>query len=245
MMRNVSITVEGQRIAATIHERGLGKPECAVITCHGMLATRESTKAVMVASLCASSGALSLRFDFRGCGDSDGKLEDSISSQRLRDLDAVVAYVIEEFGIGKIGLFGSSLGGYVCLLKAGSDRTINTVVSVSSPYSMAELLEREMEGRGYCMIDGIRIGRNFLDDAHAHDARLRTALSGIDVPVLFAQGSADTMVPEIHARRLHDAVGSDKRLLVVEGADHSYSHPEHLKMLVSESVNWFVEKMMR
>ena len=138
-----------------------------------------------------------------------------------------------------IGLFGSSLGGYVSLLRAGGEGRIKAVVSVSTPYSMAELLECEIEEKGYCDIDGFRIGMNFLVDAREYDERLKEGLKNIRCPVLFVHGSADPLVPTAHASKLYSNVKSLKELNIIEGADHSYSKSEHLSKLVEISRDWF------
>ncbi len=246
MRRELTISLGNDSIAATLHKPDTEKirsPEGCVITCHGLLASRESLKAVMVAERCETMGYYALRFDFRGCGDSDGILEDSISSQRLHDLEAVLAYVRNDLGIRRIGLFGSSLGGYVSLLLAGVDGDIHTIVSVSTPHSMAELLEVEMGERGYYMIDDIRIGANFLHDARLFDSRLHGTLGKLDAPVLLVHGSDDAVVPVEHAHRLFDSIRTDKKLLIMEDADHGFSREEHLESLVGEAVEWFAEKL--
>ena len=239
----IEIEIGGERIAGTLHVPAVPGSKSCIITCHGLLASRLSPKAVMVGKLSERMGFYCLRFDFRGCGDSGGRFADSVSSRRLEDLDRVIEYVRKELGINDIGLFGSSLGGYVSLLRAGEKGKIKAVVSVSTPFSMAELLEDEIEEKGYCDIDGYRIGKNFLDDAREYDQKLREGLGGIKCPVLFVQGSADPLVPPSHASELYSNVVSTRELRIIEGADHSYSDPEHLFKLIELSLEWFRRHM--
>lgn len=243
MTGELTVRVDDERLAATLHSPEQEGKKICVITCHGMLSSRMSTKAVELCGDLSKRGYYCLRFDFRGCGDSDGHILNSISSKRLDDLNAVIAYARNELGMREIGLFGSSMGGYVSLIRAGSKDDIKTVVSVSTPHSMAELLEKDIAKKGYTVIDGYRIGKNFLDDARIYDGKLREALGLIDCPILFVQGKADTMVPPEHARKLYRAVGSEKEIKFIDGADHSYSPAVLRRKLVSAAVEWFRKRL--
>jgi fermentation-respiration switch protein FrsA (DUF1100 family) len=64
------------------------------------------------------------------------------------------------------------------------------------------------------------------------------ALNRIKCPVLFVQGSADPLVPLIHAKKLYQKVSSEKRLEIIKGADHSYSREEHLMRLINMAAEW-------
>jgi len=238
-MEEIEIPAGDTVIRGTLHTPQHMRPEACIVTCHGLLASRQSPKAVMLGKFSEKVGFGCFRFDFRGCGDSGGRFEDSVSSQRSEDLAIVLEYLETEMGIHEFGLFGSSLGGYVSLLHAPDDERVKVLVSVSSPYSMAELLEEEYREKGYCDIDGFRIGKNFYEDAQKYDARLRSVLGRITCPVLFVQGGADPLVPPNHAKLLYEKVGGEKRLEIIRGADHSYSNMDHLFKLVSMSLDWF------
>ena len=239
MEQELEIPAGDTVIRGTLHIPSHTEPKACIVTCHGLLASRQSPKAVMLGKFSEKLGYGCMRFDFRGCGDSGGRFEDSISSQRSEDLAIVLDHVEKTYGIHEFGLFGSSLGGYVSLLHAPEDKRVKALVSVSSPYSMAELLEEEYREKGYCDIDGFRIGKNFYEDALYYDEELRKAVGRITCPVLFVQGGADPLVPPGHAKLLYEKVGSEKKLEMIRGADHSYSNMDHLFKLVSLAVDWF------
>ena len=237
-MKNRDLYIGNEKIAVTVHKPANGHREKCIVMCHGLLASRMSNKAVLLSKVLEAAGYYSMRFDFRGCGDSHGLLEDSVPSNRMDDLSSVLDHVEKNLGIRKIGLFGSSLGAYLSLLRAGDDPRVKVIVSVSSPYSMAELLEDEYRKTGTCEIDGYTFGMNFLTDSRKWDMKMDEALSRIECPVLFIQGSADPLVPLLHAKKLYSNVTSEKRLDILEGADHSYSQEDHLKRLVNMSAQW-------
>jgi len=239
MLRSkLEIPIYDEKIAGTLHMPEDGVSEKCIVMSHGLLASRMSPKAVLLSTILETAGYHSLRFDFRGCGDSSGRLGDSVPTMRMDDLISVLDHVENNLGIDKIGLFGSSLGAYLSLLRAGGDPRVKVIVSVSSPYSMAELLEDEYRRTGTCEIDGYTIGMNFLTDSRKWDMKMDDALSRIECPVLFIQGSADPLVPSLHAKKLYRKVSSEKRLEIIKGADHSYSREEHLMRLVNIAAEW-------
>ena len=87
-----------------------------VILCHGLLSHKDGSKYRSLAQVFAEEGIATLRFDFRGCGQSEGRLEESTVSGRWRDLQSVLARSEKLNGFdGHLGILGSSMGGYLAL----------------------------------------------------------------------------------------------------------------------------------
>jgi len=90
-----------------------------------------------------------LRFDARGIGESEGRLEDDTVSRRITDLGAAIDFILNRPGLGRrIGLVGSSLGGYVSLFRAGTDRRIRALVIWATPAHLDDLGSKE-QGEDY------------------------------------------------------------------------------------------------
>ncbi len=64
----------------------------------------------------ASFGYPVLRFDYRGCGESDGEWEDYSIPEYLSDIRCAMDYLSGETGVRTIGLFGVSLGATLALM---------------------------------------------------------------------------------------------------------------------------------
>ena len=76
------------------------------------------------------------------------------------------------------------------------------------------------------------ITMDFIEDGARHLV-MRTALE-LPFPVRLLQGTADVDVPPSVALRLMDhATGPDLRLVLVKGADHRFSTPACLDLLVA------------
>jgi pimeloyl-ACP methyl ester carboxylesterase len=236
--KTVKVEVDGEKITGTLHSAGDDSNAC-VISCHGMLASKDSPKYVLLGHELVKKGISSIRFDFRGCGESGGLLERSHITNRLADLDAVVEYATNDLGFKILGLFGSSMGGFVSFIKAGNDPRVKSLVSLSSPYSMSELFyAKDLIDEQY-EIDGIVFGSEFLQDIKANGTLSKENLAALKCPTLIFHGTADILVPTEHARRLFDSLATEKMLKIIPGGDHIFSHPQHLHQIIIESISWF------
>ena len=76
-----------------------------------------------------------------------------------------------------------------------------------------------------------------IDDTHANGEKCAT---GISVPMLAIEHSADDAVPQTHTQRIFDAAGSaDKTMQCIKGATHYFSgQPELLALAAESCVNW-------
>ena len=75
-----------------------------VILCHGFLSHKDSSKYRQLAQIFAQESIATIRFDFRGCGESEGLLAESSISRRWRDLQKEIARGVEMDGFdGRLG----------------------------------------------------------------------------------------------------------------------------------------------
>ena len=81
------------------------------------------------------------RFDHRGCGDSSGVLErDTSLEARCRDLLGAIGHLAQRPDVaGPFGLFGSSMGGAVCLAVAAR-AAVGPLVTFAAPVRSTPLL---------------------------------------------------------------------------------------------------------
>ena len=125
---------DGQKISGVLHLPEQNSPPC-VVASHGLLSSKDSEKYIALGERLSREGIAMLRFDFRGIGESEGRLEDDTVSRRIADLGAAIDFVLSRAGLGKkIGLVGSSLGGYVSLFKAAADREVGPLSSGPPPF---------------------------------------------------------------------------------------------------------------
>jgi len=142
---NVSFESEGQKIAGILHLPDKKRPSC-VIASHGLLSSKESEKFIVIGERLSQEEIAVLRFDFRGCGESEGKIEEDTITRRIADLGAAIEFMRSYPGLGKKrGLLGSSLGGYLSLMQASGNQGIRATVIWATPLHLDDLGSRKTE----------------------------------------------------------------------------------------------------
>ncbi|MBW2058579.1 MAG: alpha/beta fold hydrolase [Deltaproteobacteria bacterium] len=226
--REITFSVGGKRLAGVLHLPGRRSPPC-VITCHGLLSNKDSEKYLALAALLSREGLAVLRFDFLGCGESEGKLEDSTVTGRLEELTAAMEYVRTNEALGDMmGLMGSSLGGYLSLFKAAQERDVRAVATWSTPYRLSP---PSPDAEAIPVL-----GEGFYADLKTHD--LIPILKDVR-HCLVIHGDSDELVPLTHASVIYENVREPKRLEIIRGADHRFSDPEHREKAYRLTTAWF------
>jgi uncharacterized protein len=209
-------------------------PAPVLVCCHGMLSSKESSKFSLIAEELARAGAAALRFDFSGCGESSAVLTDSLISSRLRDLHTVLEFVKDQsWSSGKIGLIGSSLGGYLSLLACSAGRySIKGIVCWATPFDLGKIaaaLESSLELKKFFPPDfrfGSPVNLNGL-----------SAVRG----VLLVQGQLDEAVPWYDAISIYQRLAEPKRMLLVRSAEHRFIAPPCRALALKASLQWLRE----
>lgn len=83
----VTIQVGEMKLFGVIHRPLQGKRSPAVLVCHGFGGSKTGRFRIYVelASLLAKAGIVTLRLDFRGCGDSEGNFSDTTVNSEVED----------------------------------------------------------------------------------------------------------------------------------------------------------------
>jgi pimeloyl-ACP methyl ester carboxylesterase len=124
------------------YRRGERRP--AIIMMHGFGANKNGGPEWICRQF-AAWGYVALRFDYRGCGDSEGERGRVIPSEEVADARAAVTYMAArpEVDAGAIALCGSSLGGGVAVEAAALDPRVAAVI-VENGVANGERLIRSM-----------------------------------------------------------------------------------------------------
>ena len=185
-IEKVSFQSEGQRISGILHLPESEHPPC-VIASHGLLSSKDSEKYTALGERLAREELAMLRFDFRGCGESEGRMEESTVSGRIADLGSAIEFVKLHSGLEtRIGLLGSSLGGYISLMKASTEKKIRAVVIWATPFHLNNLKSKKSKE------EMPSLGEVFFEDLPRH--RLLPLLPKIS-NCLVIHGEEDELVP--------------------------------------------------
>lgn len=219
----------GKTLAAALHLPDGPRPACVIVS-HGLFSSKDSPKLVAVGEYFSAHGIAVLRYDHRGCGQSEGDVARTTVASRLADLACMADLASDHPRLGEsIGLLGSSMGGFISLLHTERDSRIRALALWSTP-AFIRHPERDAP-------PGSALQRAaFLADARDYDAR--ELAPGVHT-CLILHGGADDLVPPFHAQAVHRAVHPPKRLEVFPGADHKFSDPDIRTRATRLSFRWF------
>lgn len=233
-------TPQGRRIAhVRVQGRGPG-----VVFLGGFRSDMTGSKAQALDAWARAEGQAFVRFDYSGHGRSSGAFEDGTIGAWAEDAAAVLAALTE----GPQLLVGSSMGGWIALLlaRAQPERVAGLVGVAAAPdftedgiwagLDAAARARLAAEGRidlpSAYSAEPYRITRRLIEDGRRHLV-LRSPLP-LPCPLRLLHGTADADVPPAWGLRLLEHAGSpDARLVLVKGADHRFSTPACLGLLVA------------
>jgi dipeptidyl aminopeptidase/acylaminoacyl peptidase len=226
----VTFKSEGQKISGVLHLPDVWSRAC-VIASHGLLSSKDSEKYIALGERLSREGFAMLRFDFRGIGESEGRIEDDTVSRRIVDLSSAIDFVKSRPGLGnRVGLVGSSLGGYVSLIKASMEKEIRTIVTWATPFHLDDLKSNKGT-EGHALPE-----KAFFDDLPRH--RLLPLLPKVSSCVVI-HGEKDELVPVDQAWEIFHSVSAPKEIHIIEGGDHRLTDPKHRQRAVELTVEWF------
>lgn len=132
MQEPVSFASDGLALSGVLHvpdglEDGTRRP--AIIMMHGFGANKDGGPE-WVCNQFESWGYVALRFDYRGCGDSEGERGRVIAMEEVSDARNAVSYLAArpEVDSSRIALCGSSLGAGVAVYAAAVDPRVGAVI---------------------------------------------------------------------------------------------------------------------
>lgn len=225
----ITITVEdGSSVVAVVHR---AKTDRWVVCSHGLVSDKSGSYEARCDRL-VEAGWSAVRFDHRGCGESDGGFEQSTLTARLADLAAVVDHLELE----RYAVFGSSFGGTVALLTAARDERVAAVATRAPVTDLSRLAALEPPaGEAVDLGDGYSLDSTFFEDLHEHD--VTGALERIDVPVGIVHGDEDASVPADDSVAALRYLSGDVWFERIAGEGHRFSR-EAETYLQARLVGW-------
>jgi dipeptidyl aminopeptidase/acylaminoacyl peptidase len=243
---------EGRRIKAVLDlPGGHGKVPAAVI-CPGFGGCSCDENLVAISRALVARGIAALRFDYSHTGESEGPPLQWTTGRAIDDLAAALDYLRRQERIddARLGAVGFSMGGLVAIHRAAQDVRIRTVASVSAPAFFGEGLFSRDE-----LDQWRRKGRILLEFSHgpaelgwefareARDYNTPRAAKALKVPLLVVQGTDDELVAAPTARLICEAASGPCRLVMVEGAGHTYLRQHEREEMVAAVADWMTEHL--
>ncbi|MFV2086343.1 alpha/beta hydrolase family protein [Micromonospora sp. LOL_021] len=241
------VSVEDDELATVVTQPTGRAGRCMVLMLHGGPGGEKDGPEQLYANLArqlAELGIASVRFDFRGCGESTGRYRDMTIRRQVREMRAVREFVDERFRPGAWVLIGESFGATIGL--SDLHPAYKAIVMLwpaiwlldgtfESYLHPAHLEAAEHEG--FSEIDGEQIGLDFLHELQ-QVVDVSAPLVGLATPVLFIHGTADREVPFQQSVRAAELVGGARKVVVIDDGDHCLERPHEREIVHRETVTW-------
>ena len=229
------MTLQRPRLAYHLTE-GAGP---TIVFLPGYASDMTGAKALALEEWAKSAGRAFLRFDYAGCGASEGSFEEQSLTDWRDDALAMIDQAVE----GPVVLVGSSMGGWIMLLAALArpERVAALVGIAAAPdftdwgFSQEEKLYILQHGRlerpsPYGPAPTVYT-RRFWQAGEA--SRLMHKPVEIDCPVRLIHGQRDPDVPWAQSVRLAELIRSeDVQVTLVKGGDHRLSQEADIALLI-------------
>ncbi len=239
IIKKIEFRSEDKTIRGILHIPVLKeKKPCIVIGSHGLEGSKGSAKQIELAKALPQRGIGFLRFDHRGCGDSEGNfIKDTSLKKRTMDMVNAVQYVLSlNCFNGKIALFGSSLGGSTCIaawneLISKGIKPYGAVLcsALVKSISVKRIPIQANDNRPALTLDFFK--KNLLFD-------LTDKISIMDNILIF-HGDMDETVPVENAYKIYKNALHPKKLIIHKNGDHRMSSKKDQQEFLKESISWF------
>ena len=229
------VTIDGDhgKLQAVIQKPDL-KPrqQCPmVVFCHGFGGTKEGPLFELITDSLQKHGIASIRFDFNGHGESEGKFEDMTVPNEINDAKKVVEYVRDLRYVSKVALVGHSQGGVVASMTAGELGSDISAVVLMAPAAVLrdDAIRGSTFGKQYNPLDPPeyvelwgpqRLGRNYIKTAFS--LPIYETAANYHGPALIIHGNGDRIVPYTYGLRFHQQWKGSEYVLQ-EYFDHGFS----------------------
>src|SRR6266403_3695265 len=241
---------KGQQVVGMLHlPEGQGRFPAALLL-HGFTGTKVEPHRMFGKSsrTLAEHGIASLRFDFRGSGDSAGDFGDMTIRSEVADSLEAIKFLARHKRINslRLALIGLSMGGAVAAHVAAREKHRVKSLVLIAPVAEGEGILDELStpvavsslaATGITDHDGNLVGVAFIRQ-FAEMRPLREVVKSA-CPVLIVHGSKDQTVPAHHADLYERALQTHKRVVkkvIIPGADHNFNKHIWESRVITEAV---------
>jgi dipeptidyl aminopeptidase/acylaminoacyl peptidase len=241
-VRGIHLKADGLELAGELHIPSRDKVHPALCICHGIPAVPPDPTDrgyTLLAQRFCLAGFITLIFNFRGTGRSEGNLDILGWS---RDLQAALdfLYNLKEVDKTRFCLLGFSGGAAVSVYTAAHDPRVSLVITCACPADFRSLPQRETPLNAiqrFREIGAIR-DRDFPASIGEWERGFETIspINWVDKisprPLLLVHGDADELIPLEQSHKLYHKAKEPKELSIIPGAKH--------KMRLEEAAMAFV-----
>jgi uncharacterized protein len=231
--------------------------DTAVVFLHGFPGTMDGTAKRFCTAL-ARQGYVCLRFDFSGSGTSEGRFDQKLMSEEVKDINAAITYMKKEYPTKQLILVGISTGAIDAALYAHTDKRVSSLVLLSGVSDLARSVNydftawqvRDFWMKGYTyhiqkpwMKHKGKLWKAFYDEFFT--LNIAQSLKQYHRPLLILHGEYDTAIPvQKDPYELFALARKPKQLVIIPRADHTFSKPLHQRKAIA-AITTFIRAFSR
>ncbi len=253
--QSIAIHANQLDLSGVLHlPEGVGQRKIPLIVLlHGFIGSKvgEHRLFVKAARYFTDKGYAVFRFDFSGCGESDGDYADVTVTKQLSEVQAVLNVVtkLPQVDANNIILTGHSLGGAVASLTAAKDIRVRKLIlwsPVGRPYEdITEIIGAHAvetaAAHGVVDFHGFNVSHSFLTDLKNHHPF--EAIRSFQEAALIIHAQDDEDIPKEHAARYSVAlqqrhIPQQVSTHYIKDADHTFSSYLFENELFETSIEW-------
>lgn len=231
----------GQNLLGRLYLGAGGGPRPTACVLHGIPGIEQNLD---IAYALRDAGWNALIFHYRGAWGSQGEYTLSGIPDDVRAaIDELVSgkYPVDA---GRIALIGHSLGGWAAIVCAARDPRVRAAATLGGISNMRTWYLSPEQALDYARFLSGASGSQLQSEIRA----LGTTRNPVDLigdmrsmPVLIVHSNPDDEVAIEQAYELHQASNGSAELIVIDGADHTFSR--HRRQLVETVVGWLTRKL--
>ena len=198
----------------------------------------------------APNNLLIMAHGFRGSMEGGGRaayLSQMILSHQIAELNAVLDFALKKYNNPRLFLLGRSMGGAASLVTASRRSEIAGLALWATPNDLHATFKNALGDENYSRLKGgetldledergsLTLTPDFVSDLDNYNLPLLLK-NWQKRPLLIIHGSADETVAVEQAQRSFALAGRPKKLVIVNGADHSFTN--HSNKAAEEVIGW-------
>lgn len=247
ILRSFIIGKSGKRIVGITERPDSPGKYPVILMLHGFSGDHivSGFKFPRVSRLLVERGFVTVRFDFRGSGDSEGNFEDMSILTELSDAMEVLGYIKKkDFYNHKLGIIGYSMGGAVASLLAPKVKDTNAVCLWSPAIFNKEVFQsgpmiKKLSEQPFIDVGGLKISTVFAQDCEKVNAY--EELLNYRKNLRIIHGSKDESVDFIKVKSF--CIQNSISFHPIENADHKYLTVGYMNELFNQTVDFFCASM--
>lgn len=255
----MTIPWRGKNLIASVHYPPLKENKRRtfplIIICHGFIGNRIGIDRLFVktANHLSKEGNIVVRFDYGGCGESEGEYGKTGLTELIHQTIQVINYSSRLMKVNQdnITLLGHSLGGATAVLTAARDKRVKRLIlwaPSGNPYKDILTIVRVdplqlLHENDFFDYQGYHLYKSFFESLRPYDPMKEAPFVSGDV--LIIHGTDDLDIPHSYCQQYYEAFSKRQRgtcsIKLIEKANHTFSNGAHFEELISTTQKWFKE----